>query len=210
MKGFSTLMLLFLLPLILVIITVTITSFYWITAYTQKQKLCRHTLLSAQKILADGINQLIALNPQAKALRFKEKLIKMAIVSAAGNPPLLAELIAQLKLNHYQQTILHLKMTTLEKNAEIKSQAILFESAKHFLILPRAKLHLTKYPPRAIAPDFLPKPHFELKQRLSLSWQTQFNSFLNFFMHTKNIIDGNCSTTLIRKETQWHATLRTN
>ncbi len=154
MKGFSTLMLLFLLPLILVIVTVTITSFYWVSAYTQKQALCRHTLLSAQKILADGLNQLIALNPQAKALRFKEKLIKIAIASATSNPPLLAKLIAQLRLNHYQQTLLHLKMTAIEKGAEINSQAILIQSTKHFLALPRAKLHLTKSPPRAIASDF--------------------------------------------------------
>lgn len=207
MKGFSTLMLLFLLPMILIILTVSITSFYWISTYTQKQKLCRHTLLSTQKTLAEGLNTILALNPQAQALRLKEKLLKIAIASTITNPPLLAELIAQLKINQQTQVALNLKMKAIQKNTEIKAQSVLLAKAKDFLNFPKAQLHLIKTPPLAIAPDFIPSPLFESKQHLGLSWKSKTTSFLSTYLNTEKPIHGACSTTLHRKDNLWRPTL---
>jgi hypothetical protein len=201
MKGFSTLLLLFSMPVVLGLLAISLSSFLLIYNFTEIQSLCRDTALKAQVQLAKGLNEILSLNPKAQYLRHKEKALMLARAAAAGNAVLIAKLTHQLYLNRLEQKKLRLQMQTLKWQAESHAEFLLF---KNYKLKPATKpqLHLVHKPSTALAPDFVPSPRFEVLQKIKLSWTTHTENFFSKILQMP-LVNSSCGSTLYKKEGKW-------
>lgn len=214
-KGFSTVLVLFLLPILVLFVFLVFFSQNLILSYSSIQNSCRDHSLKTQQVLAFYFNQILKLNPQATYLRHEEKIILIAMAAAVGNPGVLAVLHKKLTQNRVSQRKLRLLMESLLQTGELKAQMMFLKTysltsqsfAKNIQIqTERPKLYIHRTPPQSLAPNFEPVPFFEKRQNLTLKWSYDF---INLFPNIRNAlrISGSCSSTLTRKDRTWEPRL---
>jgi len=212
-KGFSILNFCFLVPIIFTGSVLAAGSYQLISKYTDAQRECRTHVMKAQQILGAKLKELLDLNPKAKALRVKERALRIAL-AANPLPPVAAALVLQLNYNLLQQSILRGRQEMIIASAK-------FEAQKEMSDLPskvsgvkysRVGLKIYKSPPNAIAPDHLTLPLFTEVQTLKANWKVPITEFvpeiiLDVFKNYPSTVEGKCAATLVKRGNVWNPKL---
>lgn len=212
-RGFSILNFCFLVPIVFSGSVLVFGSYQIISKYTDAQRECRTHVMKAQQILGEKLKLLLDLNPEAKTLRTKEKVLRAAIAVSVV-PPVTAALVIKLNFNLLQQSILRGRQEMIIASAKFQAQA---EMADLPLKVKGVKysnvgLKVYKSPPNAIAPDHHTLPFFTEVQTLKADWKVPIADFvpeiiLDVFKKYPPTVEGRCSATLVKKGQAWNPKL---
>ncbi|MCB0350115.1 MAG: hypothetical protein KDD38_02960 [Bdellovibrionales bacterium] len=170
-RGFALIGMLVFLPVLLAIILGLYISSKWMVTYTNKQSLCENQLFHQQQELADELNNLFALNKEARLLQVANKmaLLKLATATATGN------MVAIAAAEKYLYKITQKKKVLEGKQDKIIS-AIKVQHARAQLYLrktliknnPRVTLpaaQIRKENPNEVGSPYETLPNFSVQQR---------------------------------------------
>ena len=232
-KGFASVTLLILTPLIVAAVAVLAAGYLILKADGQTRHLCRVRLLSAQAKVSADLRDLMALNAQAANLRTERQLADNEVRAAAEFPPLLpaaqahqvSVIARQLTLAMNQKRlILHAtmesKMAPVQTSHEVQDTLTslgLTQTEDHFSIGFRGKTQTASFdvvasPKSNLTPDYNPSRDFENKQVMKISWSFQASALLPAWLRplavSSNIrARAECSAGLKKGDQQWQASL---
>jgi hypothetical protein len=200
-SGSLTVTVLVLLPLLLTIAVVVGASLYILQNDAEIKHQCRTALLASQQRNERTLNELLSLNPGAKALR-AEYQIAMAAATAARDPYSIAITQAELRRVHLLQLaysmrqkalILRAKTESLKGPEEARSSAIqkLKVSARiqsDQESRPRSTIRhgsfpLTAQPAQSLTPDYQPTDRFSELQTAQAHLRVSFSDLLPQWMN---------------------------
>jgi hypothetical protein len=210
-RGQSLVLLIFALPFVFTALGMSKKFYEVILQKTESLLICRRELLNLQKIQAEGLNNLLKLNPVAQQLRIKrafaEKSLKTALSS--GNPGAIATaeafreivLIEQKSLHSKQLFVLHSTwIHFLKINRSLHADLVKLKYLTRLNQIGETRLQVKKTPKNSESPDYLVKKHFSEKQKFTLNW------FIPGFYFSQPIAL-TCSATLVEENFKWNSLL---
>jgi hypothetical protein len=221
-RGMGAVFLLSMLPTVLSIAAVAAGIGLAMLAHATNLFSCRMHLMDTQQSLADPLNRLLQMNNQAQALHVRYIAAKEA-AAAAPNPITLAALHAQIAANtafHSQQLQLlnQAKMAPQMKLNEMPgrmnqalNQEIPFGNNLLDVQPPAPRLAVTPFQLDELTWTFQTAPGFSILETLTANWRLHLDRVLPVWL--KNMFDqvpdieGQCSATLKKGDSQWIPTL---
>ena len=214
------------LPLFLLCLMVLVALIFCIRNHDRAQSYCLKHNLQAQENIKTSLKQLLKLNPQAKILRKKHKILKKLYRKALtiGEPISISLLKTKLLMIKKQRKLLDMRQKQiLNQSAQqvesafkkfrktIKSlQAKQIKKSHHFPF----PLAVSAYPKTDIAPVYRPKRPFALHQTMSFSWKMPLHHSLPTWitkLFFKNKLSSyHCSATIKRHQRSWKSSLTTH
>lgn len=231
-KGSVTIAVIALMPLLLAIAVVVFSGYLVLIADAQARHICRAELLRAQADIAQSLNQLFALNPQARLLRIRRNMAEAKVAATFGTPAHVAA-HAELQTIIREQLALALKQKKWITLARLRAQAapVLTLSKVRKAIRRRqnlfsetllfddwhpsrksAQLNLRKIPAQSLTPDYEPGPRFNRTQEIRVGWSFAISSLLPSWLHPFVKLSGlkmsaDCSATLVEENKKWRPQL---
>ena len=220
-KGFGTIALLCLLPVLVASMATVSSAFLLLRTDAEARHHCRVRLLEEQSKVAQTLEELLALNPRARALR---ALARGAQAQAmALPPPFNAPAVAALESLRAQQLALAAKQRFLLAKGKLISAAtpvkVAFDLKRKVAARSEqrldyrrsfevAKFDLVANPPGDLTPDYEPAPTFGKSQRMRVGWDFAADAVLPDW--AKPIVRshglrsrGTCAATLEKGGTKW-------
>lgn len=194
-----------LVALIMLISSTSLLLGYFLISVKQKYYLqhnCRITALQSMQQVADGVNQLIEINPQALRLQVKLKRAQFLLKTATTPPQVTAALLYLQKVK-LEQMLLHKKQLTIiartERMANLSiSRKVNGNSIKNYN---RISIKLIPMPPHSDSPTYISYPGYENRQAVHIQWSKKIS------VNNKELKNrGNCSAT-VSKEKKWYPIL---
>jgi hypothetical protein len=233
-KGFASVTLLILTPLIVAAVAVLASGYLILKADGQTRHLCRVRLLDAQAKVSADLHDLMALNNLAATLRAERKIAEAEVSAAAAFPPVLlppaqahqtSVIARQLALAANQKRlILHAtmqsKMAPVQTSHEVQStlSSLNFTHSDDHLSLEfsgrtqTASFDVVASPKSALTPDYMPSRDFERKQVMKISWSFRVSALLPSWIRPLAMSAGirahaECSAGLKKGDQQWQPSL---
>ena len=232
-RGFATLTLLLLAPLIIAATGVVAAGYLILKADGQIRHLCRTQLLSSQAKISADLRDLMALNKVAASLRLEKRSADLEVTAASAFPPALpaanahkaSVFVRQLALAAQQKRLIfHAKleskmapaMTTREIYSSLTELRVI-HSNDHLSLdfsekTQSAAFEIVAQPRGNLTPDYSPSSDFERKQAMRVSWSFRASALLPAWirplvMSTGINAHGECSSTLKKGNQQWQPQL---
>jgi len=231
-RGSVTIAVIALMPLLLAVAAVIFASYLLIIADAQARHVCRTELLRAQDDIQRILDQLFALNPQARILRLRREAAQAkaaATVGTPAHPVALAELQAVIQA----QLAFALKQKKWIALAQARAQLAPFRTLSKVRSVFHARqerinekrslddwrttrktprIHLQKTPAHSLTPDYKPGPQFHISQEMRVSWSFAITSLLPTWLRPFAKASGlrmnaGCSATLIEENQKWRPQL---
>lgn len=214
-----TLVMLSLIPLIFSLaIGLTIVGIH-LREYHKRQTSCRSLLVNTQNRLGSILENLLALNPEARKLRAQRKLAERNLARAikTANPLLIKAAAAQLAI----VTVLQLKLKAQQTALLARAQSHVEEVYTSFkqtvgttqLHYPSAWPGLAVFaqPPTSLSPDYILKPNFKNQQTLEAQWKIHMHAHVPDFLRLIPIqrwhLKGQCAASLKKSGPKWQPIL---
>lgn len=230
-KGFSQILLITVLPLIIGAFGITYSIAGIIQLNTRIQSLCRKDQIQAQNEIRKLLTKLFQKNPRASYLRAELLKAQAALIVArtTANPPLIATLEGRIQYLNYQRLTLDLyqkslitaanlliaqKTTQIYLNTTRELRSIqLLQPLFHTAAFAQPSLGhklpvVPKYPD--IAPTYVSLPNFSERQALVQKWQYSLKTrdWLAPFVTTEASFQKTCSTSLEEDGDSWTITTK--
>lgn len=223
---FSTLVL---MPMLLAVTLVIAAAFLLLRQYSHDLHNCRVSVLSANEKMAENLEQLLALNPQATALREERRLLEAAAKTGSGGYGQ-AAVLARLAVVIAKQAALRAKQLSLimtaEQFANLRLQKMKSQFSQNFahqqrLLLgtaskkfnsrvPLAKLRLIASPLGDASPSYETVPNFSQQQEITIDWKIDLKGLIPEWFGLKDqsvIFSGQCSGTISKGGRKWQSHL---
>jgi hypothetical protein len=220
-RGFVTVSLLALLPVLAAVLAAVAATFLLMKTDGAAKQACRVEVLRTQASLAKTLRDLMALNSQARNLRVRREAAEAAVAMGEAPAAITLEVIMlqQTALAARQELLLakgKLLSRTGPTLALVKAKAAVRSSSSGFSSRPvavtghtsSASFDVVAEPPMDMTPDYVPSPRFRDRQEMKASWSFDLTAFLPDWVrkilgsdHLK--MTGECSATLEKGETQW-------
>lgn len=231
-KGFATILMLSLLPVLLAGGLLVTTLFSFLKADLSVLNVCRALQLEVQSKAARNLEKLLKLNPRALKLRISQRKVEKALTLAmkSGNPAALAAAEAFLLKVQMQRQALDLRQRSLIEAANRALSLGGSELPRHMLqewkdhmhplhswIHSRLQLTDSQVPLLPVRPDFVEiAPLYELQspfedlQTWNQHWVLEFNtdSWAKRFLKFHGRFQRSCSTSLYAEDALWVAKLK--
>ncbi len=226
-KGFMTLSMLILMPMILAIAAVAVSGALSIRAAEKTEMICREGVLQAQTHMLSSYEKLISLNPIAKMLRAADKASKLSLVIpfygviSAASVQEARMIFHSVQLSLITSANLRMKADLLTLKLQL-AKSLGFESYG-FLdseILNSPLLAVEAKPQGNLTPDYFAQKDFADLQLIQMSWMIRLGQLLPDFLidllSSKNssaaklTMNLKCASSVQRNQTQedkWQATL---
>jgi hypothetical protein len=159
--GFSVVGLLTLMPLMMTLMLGGYAAILQIKEFSKNKNLCRHLLYYSHDIMSNWLNQLLALNPDAKKLRHKLKAaqIKLQVAIATGNAvriltcerKIVEIQLEQARLDEKQKKLI--QQVKNEQNRIRLNIKLNFENLRVETTIPELQIYADQ--PLAVAPIYL-------------------------------------------------------
>lgn len=220
------------LPLFLAVAGAFVGSMIALRAQRSALHECRTAALATQAVLASGLDELLALNPEAERLR-REIAAADALARTAPEPATRATAAARAAALRLQQIIFDTRQKRLIFTTEARA-AQAFERgrtaiARSYSISAREfdgrgalntsargvrptgrppKMRLEKYPPSQPGPSYSPSPQAESEQVARLVWAVTLSDVVPDWMplsddSVRTREHAQCASTVIEKEGRW-------
>lgn len=192
-SGFLTILLLILPILASLCISMGLLIFSWREQTATKHQ-CRIVALKSLQILADGMNDVLALNPLARKLQIKEKRALRMIQLAKGNPKALAVAVAYYQKVRLEQGLFRNKQLRIVSSSTTKANLYLQVHANKAALLRKKRITFLLKPDYSVSkfsPTYKALGNIERLQKISLSWRKLPTSH---FKHLE--LSGTCHATL--------------
>jgi len=215
-QGFALVSLIALVPLALALVISLSAGFYFLKRKSLAQAHCVQQAAVMQKELQGTLEQLLRLNPKAKALRAQRQAADAAVKAAAGsvNPYALAAAKAYWSAVVLQQLALRSKQQALLQRASQQRHSGHRQLRERLRSLDVRQVDSKKYywralaveasPPASLTPDYRPLPFFEKWQQHRFRFQVDLRPPFAIPLglgSLKQITE--CSVTLKGEENQW-------
>ena len=224
-KGFIMTLFLLSVPLFIICLMVLTTLIFCIRNHDKAQSYCLHYSLQAQEHFKRSLKKLLSLNPKAKILRKKHKVLKKWYQKAlsVGEPISISVLKVKLRVIKQQRKLLDIKQKQILSQSTQHIESV-FKTFKQKIKTLNAKqitkkhhypfpLAVSAYPKWDIAPVYRPKKRFSQNQALTFYWKMPLYHFLPtwlikiFFEETLSFYY--CSATIKKQKRGWNTTLTT-
>lgn len=204
-KGFLTVTLLALLPLLIAVGVALSFSSRLLFQWHQTHKICRSESMGLQNQLGMLLKSLLLLNPQAHKLRLDKiaTAAKLAMAVANANPPAITLYTAKLKMIQAKQAQLDRQQKLILATAKtrlIKWQVAMSLKLRTKIQGPlrlessnREALAVEPWPKGALAPTYRTKENFAQQQMVGATWAKP--------------IRGECFATLQQRRLSWKPVL---
>ena len=213
-KGFLTLSLIFLTPLLLTLLFAFSHILSQALAIAKTHQSCRTQVTQYQKTQRQLLIKLLLLNSKATQLRIQRKKAEtqLALALTTGRGPLIAFRQAQLnritkKQHHFQrrQQRLFLKsqQAKTQLQRELFSQDLLTSSIQIKKIDFKKSLSVTKHPPTSLTPSYFPSTHFNQRQSVIVHWSMNFKRHNLLHRPSARTYNSQCGATLNKKGGRW-------
>ena len=200
--GAGVVWLLAILPLLLSLTLAIGGAFIFMRLDAETRHLCRSALLEAQRIPANNLNALIALNPAAKLLRKRRMIAEEQVLKAAGNPIVEAAALANLSEVTAEQILFGARQQVLYRQAQAltligsERPRAPITSAINNLIrwlatgggtwpefsIQHARFVLKTSPPLTLTPDYEIPKSFEVTQQMTARWSLRAAKIIPHWM----------------------------
>ena len=231
-NGFSVVALLALMPLIVMLLTALAASALLLGTDAELKQDCRATLLRGQDEIASALNSLLALNPQAKALRSARAATEAALLVAA-DPASQVTLQTKLVEIKAEQVALAMKQRMLIMQAKRLSRSTPEAAKSRLLTTTRrrsnvagaestsplhsnvhvAAFHVVATPSSSETPDYNPSANFSIEQHMSVTAEWPLAAILPAWL--RNILGDvgltlktSCEATINKGDSGWQSQLQ--
>lgn len=221
-RGFALTALLILMPALLAVLAVISAAYLALADDAKTRHECRVELLRAQTQIAEDLRDLMALNPEASALRSE---LQAALAGGPEMAPEVATLEAQQMLLAARQEALIARATAHAAGspelalarvsaAHTGQSARLRRSDPSFHGSTRpATFDVIATPPGSLTPNYEPSPMFSQRLEMKVSWGYQLASFLPRWLirllgEPRLETNAECTATLEKEGTRWQAKLK--
>jgi hypothetical protein len=206
-QGFVTTWFALMLPLLLAVVAVVGAGFLVMRADAETKHLCRVGVLGTQEKIATSLSELIALNPQAQALRARRQAAEAAIRSgephavAAGTAALAETNVEQMALAALQKKLIagaqllgtktplkirgdvERALSSAQNRVQLESGADLTTPSRSASFMGHVAMNLPFFdvrptPAGDLTPDYQPAENFTQEQLILLSWSVDATSLL--------------------------------
>jgi hypothetical protein len=188
-RGFLTVSLLILMPLILAICAVAFAGALSIRATEKTEFICRQGALEAQNNMLESYQKLITLNPAARMLRAADKASKVSLVIPFYGALSSVSLQVARSIFHSVQlgiiTAANLRLTKDLLNLKLNLAKSLGLSSYGFVqaeIVNSPRLAVEAKPPMDLTPDYFAKKDFEDLQLIQFKWTIRIDQLLPDFL----------------------------
>jgi hypothetical protein len=217
-RGFASVALLLLMPLLLTGFAVLAGTFLVLTAEGKIRHQCRVELLKSQKRVSDLLRELMDLNPEAARLRRWEKrslagpqaargwVVRQQIALALRQKSLIQRARLESALGPARASRatreLYLQATLSTENAPSRVRAAWKSRRKG------GAFELNASPNDSLTPDYHPVARFSDKQVMTLNWEIGLSEILPDWLEpltgaTPLKLKGECAATLIQEGENW-------
>lgn len=219
-RGSVLLSSMILMPMLLVVALAIAATYLLLRQHSHDLHNCRISVLSANEKMAENLEQLLALNPQATALREERKILEAAAKTRAGGPAQ-AAVRARLAIVIAKQAALRAKqlslITTAEQFSNLRLQKMKARFAQNFshqqsllgqasqkfnARIPLAKLQVLASPPGDASPNYQPVPNFSKQQEIIIEWKIDLKGLIPEWFGLKDqsvTFSGQCSGTVSKE-----------
>jgi hypothetical protein len=233
-RGLASVVLLALLPALLAAGAVIATGLLLMKNDGEAKHACRTELLASQETAAHALNQLLALNPAAAALRAERQAAEAAVLAAP--PHLKAAAVAALDAVKAEQAILGAQQRRLFSLGQHSSREGVRAARMHleklfieahnrqgdlrFSLDFRANARPGRFalaiaPADSPTPNYDAPPGFSLNQTSSIDWNFHLRALLpvwtqSLVSHFDQRFQSHCSATIEKGQKEWIAVLKTD
>ena len=220
-----TLALVALMPIVLGFLFFLGRAYLTLVAHAATEHACQVQLLKTQTVVAELLEQLLALNSLAESLRAERLAAEIEVEQASGFPPALAIALAHLNSVVARQTALAAQQRRLLALAELQSRSGAAIALAHtqaawsrLASTPSSvqasghggPLNVEARPAGDLTPSYAPAPNFSERQTVLVRWKEEM---LRLFPHWIPRLPGpdrlanSCAATIKMKEGKWQAVL---
>ncbi len=230
-RGFGIVGFLVLLPFLVSLLALTAGSALLMKADAHLKHECRTSLLGSQRSVAEKLSQLLAMNPEATALREAYLEAQAEVKAAQGYPVLLAPALIHLHVVEAARTAFSIKQRSLILHAELESAAAplrarlaivkgLSEEAHTNGVsspsfrssMRRGHFDVEATPKFDRTPDYNPSQQFSSKQTVDVNVKADVGPLLPDWLRKllpngKLEVSSHCQATIYKEEDEWIETL---
>lgn len=231
--GFGIVGFLILLPFLLSVLALIAGSALLFKADAHLQHECRTSVLNSERTIAQQLRKLMALNPQASALRLERTLAETQLKAAlaAAQPAAIAAAEAYVSIIKARQTLMAIEQKKLIAHARLETlqaprlsrtavkNALVNEARENRVTVPDTSSHLRPgffdiiaTPKNDLTPNYNPSTSFSAKQTVDVDVKIEVCSLLPEWLRkllpTRGLtVNTHCQATIENQENQWTETL---